>query len=135
MVNHPKLLHYKTRRRVHLYKLSMVSAADRSDVLLLTKEDFNRAMGWLLEAESFMPDIFQAGGTGTDARAIDEISHYIQISDKGDGVPEHQIVNFARSRVPMHSILRVIEIMMASGQITSRGQDKYGQRWFRAVRH
>ena len=134
-VNHPKLLHYKTRRRVHLYKLSMVSAADRSDVLLLTKEDFNRAMGWLLEAESTMPDIFSAGSTGTDARAIDEIYHFITVSDKGDGVPEHRIINFARARVPMHSILRVIEIMTASGQIQSRGQDKHGQRWFRALRH
>jgi hypothetical protein len=133
IVNHPKLLHYKTRRRVHLYKLSMVSAADRGDVLLITKDDFNRAMGWLLEAESFMPDIFTAGSTGTDARAIDEIYHHIKIADKGDGVPEHQIVNFARSRVPMHSILRVIEIMVASGQITARGTDKYGARWFRAV--
>jgi hypothetical protein len=133
VVDHPKLLHYKTRRRVHLYKLSMVSAADRGDVLLLTKADFNRAMGWLLEAEGFMPDIFTAGSTGTDARAIDEIYHYIKIADKGDGVPEHQIVNFARSRVPLHSILRVIEIMTASGKITHRGQDKFGQRWFRPV--
>jgi hypothetical protein len=133
IVNHPKLLHYKTRRRVHLYKLSMVSCADRSDVLLLTKDDFNRAMGWLLEAESFMPDIFTAGSTGTDARAIDEIYHHIKIADKGDGVPEHQIVNFARSRVPMHSILRVIEIMVASGQITAKGMDRHGARWFRAV--
>lgn len=132
--SHPKLLHYRTRRRVHLYKLSMVSCADRSDVLLLEKSDFNRAMGWLLEAEATMPDIFTAGSTGTDARAIDEIAHYIQVADKGDGVQEHQIINFARARVPMHSILRVIEIMTASGQITSRGQDKYGQRWFRAVR-
>jgi hypothetical protein len=134
-INHPKLLHYKTRRRVHLYKLSMVSAADRGDVLLLTKDDFNRAMGWLLEAENAMPDIFTAGSTGTDARAIDEIYHYITTNDRGDGIPEHQIVNFARTRVPIHAILRVIEIMMASGQITSRGQDKHGQRWFRAVRH
>jgi len=134
-VNHPKLLHYKTRRRVHLYKLSMVSAADRSDVLLLTKEDFNRAMGWLLEAEATMPDIFSTGSTGTDARAIDEIHHYITVADAGEGVPEHKIINFARARVPMHSILRVIEIMTASGQIASRGQDKHGQRWFRALRH
>ena len=131
VVSHPKLLHYNTRRRVHLYKLSMVSAADRGDVLLLTKEDFNRAMGWLLEAESYMPDIFTAGSTGTDARAIDEITHYIGVADKGDGVPEHQIMNFARARVPMHSILRVIEIMVASGQIVSRGVDKHGQRWFK----
>ncbi len=134
VVNHPKLLHYKTRRRVHLYKLSMVSAADRGDVLLLTKEDFNRAMGWLLEAESTMPDIFSAGSTGTDARAIDEISHYIHTLDKGDGIPEHQIVNFARSRVPMHSILRIIEIMVASGQIANKGIDRFGHRWFRAIK-
>lgn len=135
VVNHPKLLHYKTRRRVHLYKLSMVSAADRSDVLLLTKDDFNRAMGWLLEAEDTMPGIFDASSGSTDTRAIDEIHHYILIADKGDGVPEHQIINFARSRIPIHSILRVIEIMTASGQIQSRGQDKHGQRWFRALRH
>jgi hypothetical protein len=134
-VAHPKLLHYKTRRRVHLYKLSMVSAADRGDVLLLTKEDFNRAMGWLLEAESFMPDIFNAGSTGQDGAALDEIYHFIQVSDKGEGVPEHKIVHFARSRIPAHTILRVIDIMMASGQIQSRGQDRFGHRWFRALRH
>jgi hypothetical protein len=134
VINHPKLLHYKTRRRVHLYKLSMVSAADRGDVLLLTKDDFNRALGWLVEAEAFMPDIFTAGSTGTDARAIDEIAHYIRVADKGEGVPERMIVNFARSRVPMHSILRIIEIMTASGQIASRGEvDRHGQQWYRAV--
>lgn len=133
-VIHPKLLHYKTRRKVHLYKLSMVSAADRGDVLLLTKDDFNRAMGWLLEAELAMPDIFTAGSSGTDARALDEIKHYIDIMDKGDGLPERKIVAFARTRVPMQSILRVIEIMVASGQIESKGLDKSGHRWFKAVR-
>jgi hypothetical protein len=91
-------------------------------------------MGWLLEAEGTMPDIFTAGSTGTDARAIDEISHFINTMDKGQGIPEHMIVNFARTRVPMHSILRVIEIMVASGQIANKGQDKHGQRWFKAVR-
>jgi len=70
---HPKLLHYATRRRVHLYKLSMVSAVDHSDMLLLTKSDFARAMGWLLEAEHTMPDIFKAGAGNADARAMDEI--------------------------------------------------------------
>lgn len=136
IINHPKLLHYKTRRRVHLYKLSMVSAADRGDVLLLTKEDFNRAMGWLLEAESAMPNLFTAGGTGTDARALDEILHFIQLSDRGDGVPEHQVMNFARNKIPLTSLWRVIETMIGSGMITSRGIDKNGQRWFRpATRH
>jgi hypothetical protein len=133
VINHPKLLHYKTRRRVHLYKLSMVSAADRGDVLLLTKADFNRAMGWLVEAEAAMPDIFTAGSTGTDSRALEEIAHYIRLKDTGDGVPEYQIVNFARTRVPMHSILRIIEIMTASGQIAAKGVDVSGHRWFRSA--
>ncbi len=131
-ISHPKLLHYKTRRRVHLYKLSMVSAADRGDVLLLTKEDFNRAMGWLVEAESLMPDIFTSGSTGTDARALDEIHHWIKLQDKGDGVPESAIVNFARSRIPLNTIWRVVETMLASGMLVHRGQDRYGNRWFKA---
>ena len=115
--NHPKLIHYATRRRVHLYKLSMVAAVDRSDTLLLTKEDFNRAMGWLLEAEVNMPDIFKASGGGTDTKAMDEIYHFVLVSDRGQGVPEHKITNFARERVPIHSILRVIDVMERSGMI------------------
>src|SRR6266404_8384872 len=86
--NHPKLIHYATRRRVHLYKLSMVAAVDRSDTLLLTREDFNRAMGWLLEAEVNMPDIFKAGGGGADEKAMDEIYQFVLVSERGQGVPE-----------------------------------------------
>ena len=35
--SHPKLIHYVTRRRTHLYKLSMVSAIDRSNALIKSK--------------------------------------------------------------------------------------------------
>lgn len=121
--NHPKLIHYATRRRVHLYKLSMVAAIDRSDTLLLCKEDFNRAMGWLLEAEQNMPDIFKAGAGGADAKAMDEIYHYVLVSDRGQGVSEHKITKFAAERVPIHSIMRVIEIMERSGQIRATHHD------------
>ena len=116
--NHPKLLHYNTRRLAHLLKLSMVAAVDSGNLLLLTKEVFNKAMGWLLEAELVMPEIFKAGSVGADAKAMDEIYHYIMASDlKRNGVPEHKIVNFARERVPAHSVMRVLEIMERSGMI------------------
>lgn len=131
--SHPKLIHYASRRRVHLYKLSMVSAVDRSDVLLLTKADFNRAMGWLLEAEAAMPDIFKAGAGNADAQAMDEIFHYVRTlsGPKLLPVPEFKIVKFARERIPMHSVLRVIEIMEKSGQLVMTGFDKrLGQRMF-----
>ena len=126
---HPKLTHYCTRRRVHLLKLGMVASVDRGDNLTLTVTDFNKALGWLLEAESFMPDIFSAGATGADGKAMDEILHFVATFPKG--VSEHRIVNFARERLPIHSVMRVIEVMEKSGMIFSTGQDmKTGLRTF-----
>ena len=57
--DHPKLIHYNTRRWAHLLKLTMVACVDRSNDLRLEVEDFNRAMLWLLQAEKQMPLIFQ----------------------------------------------------------------------------
>lgn len=133
--NHPKLLHYVTRRRAHLYKLSMIASIDRDNSLMITREDFNIAMGWLLEAESFMPEIFKAGSGGADAQALDEIKYFIQSSDRGQGVGEQKIINFARERIPIHSVMRVIDIMQGSGMIRADMIDKRtGQRMFKVVK-
>lgn len=133
--NHPKLIHYNSRRRVSLYKLSMIAAIDKGDTLLLTREDFNRAMNWLVEAETYMEDIFKAGTAGNDAKAIEEIYYFIlsNESESHGGVTEHKIVNFAKERVPIHSVLRVIEVMERTGQIKMIGTLKgSGQRIFKA---
>ncbi len=123
--NHPRLIHYNARRRVNLYKLSMISAIDRSNVLWLTKEDFNRAYGWLIEAERWMPDIFKAGVMNADAAAIEDIYHFVLTRGNREwGMPEHKIVAFAKDRVPIHSILRIIDIMIQTGKITLIGTDK-----------
>jgi hypothetical protein len=133
VVSHPKLIHYGTRRRVHLYKLSMVSAIDRSDMLLLTKDDFNRAMNWMTEAEHFMPDIFKAGAGNADAKAMDEIYHYVLTLGAKGPVPERKIVNFAKDYVPLHSIERVIQIMLMAGMVKVVKQDfRNGMRFFKA---
>lgn len=136
---HPKLLHYCTRRRMHLYKLSMVSAIDRSDVLLLTVDDFNRAMTWLVEAEITMPDIFKAGAGNADARAMDEIFHYAltlgaQPMYKG-GIPERKLINYARELVPMYSLDRLMKHMENAGLLvaTTAADYKTGQRKWRAA--
>lgn len=130
--NHPKLTHYNTRRRAHLYKLSMVSSIDRSSALVLTKDDFTRAKGWLVEAESLMGDIFKAGAAGTDTAAMEEIYHFVLTF--GKTVPETKLVNFARERVPAHSVVRVIEVMMRSGMIEAVSLDKAtGMRMWKAI--
>ncbi len=121
--NHPKLMHYNTRRKVHLYKLSMIAAIDRGNALILTKQEFNTALGWLIEAESAMPDIFKSGAASADAKAMDEIYHYIVVNDNGKGVPEQRINKFAGERIPIHSIMRVIEVMERSGRIKAISKD------------
>lgn len=129
---HPKLIHYNTRRRVHLYKLSMVAAIDRSNTLLLTRDDFNRAMNWLVNAEQFMSDIFQAGAAGGDSQAMDEIKHFVMTEDRGKGISEHRIVNYARERVPAHSVMRVLEIMERAGMLHAAFMQKgTGLRFFK----
>ena len=122
--NHPKLIHYVTRRRAHLYKLSMVAAIDRSNALILTRDDFNTAMNWLLEAEDTMLEIFKAGATNADAQAMEEIMHFVKINDRGHGVSEQKITRFASDRIPLHSVARVVDIMERSGQIYCKGEDR-----------
>lgn len=130
---HPKLLHYNSRRKEQLYKLSMVSAIDRSNALVLTKDDFNRAMGWLLEAESLMPDVFKAGAGGGDSQAMDEAFHMLSVAGPR-GLSETRLINFLRERVPAHSVLRVLEIMERSGRIKAYAVAKgTGLRQYKAV--
>ena len=43
----PKLKHYCARRLLHVLKLSMVASIDRSSSLVLDRQDFERAKGWL----------------------------------------------------------------------------------------
>lgn len=130
---HPKLTHYSTRRLAHLLKLSMVACVDRSNTLLLTKEDFNRAMGWLLEAERDMAEIFKAGSVGADSKAMDEILHYCMVLDKGQGVSEPLLVRRARELVPAMTVMRVFEIMERSGMIRVASVQK-GVRYYAAVK-
>lgn len=130
--SHPRLLHYVTRRRTHLYKLSMIAAVDAGNSLILGRAEFNRAMGWLIEAEDTMPEIFKAGSANADGNAMEEIAHFIRI--RGKMVSEPQILRFAQNLIPSHSILRVIEIMERSGQIKCLGQDRAtGVRFYQSI--
>lgn len=122
--DHPKLVHYITRRKVHIYKLSMIASINKSSGLALTEADFLQALEWLVEAETHMPDIFKAGTMNADSAAMDEIQHFVRVNDFGTGISEHRVIDFARQRIPITSILRVVEIMLGSGQLILKRIDK-----------
>lgn len=117
--DHPKLVHYLTRRSGHLLKLCMIACAARTNDKLITGDDVATALGWLTSMEFTLPDIFKALGARGDGQTIEEVWHYIYnyyMANK-DPMPEHRLVGFISERVPSYSVLRIMEIMMKSGQI------------------
>lgn len=128
--NHPRLKHYCSRRFAHMIKLSMISSVDRGNSLHMEKEDFNRAMGWLLEAEQNMPKIFEKGMPSGDSKAMDEIAHFVKAMGFAS---EAQIVNFARKRVAYATnIPKIIDIMAQAGMIVHSANDSMNLRVFSA---
>lgn len=128
--SHPKLIHYNSRRFAHLLKLCMIACVDRSNNLQLDIEDFNRAMGWLLEAEASMPLIFEVGQVAPDSRVMDEAVHFIK--QFPGSVPEHKIINFLRSKVSSNLVGPIMNTMIASRMIVARDIDDKGLRKFTA---
>lgn len=114
--DHPRLLHYTTRRTAMLLKLCMVASASRGNDLVVNLEDYRTALDWLLEVEAFMPDIFKSMAAGGDSRAIEDTWHYayqVYIREKKP-LAEARLINFLQHRVPAHSVVRVLEVMLKS---------------------
>lgn len=113
--SHPKLVYYNNRRRANLYKLAMVSAVDRGNTLTLTGSDFHNGINWLGEVEINMEQVFEQGASTVDGRAMDEIADFIL--RQGRPVPKHQVVRFTSTRVPAHTVLKLLDVMIHAGRI------------------
>ena len=122
---HPKLMHYATRRLIHLTKICMVSSISRGNDFIVTIDDYQRAMDWLLEAEHFMPDIFKAMHPGGDGALIDECWYYCvkKALRTQRPIPEMKIVHYLMAKAPAHSVMRLIAIMTGSGLLSIVGYD------------
>lgn len=122
--DHPRLEHYLPRRHIHFLKLCIVHCASRSNDMVIRLEDYQSAMDMFLEAEAYMPDVFRAiRNIGSDSNVIDECYTYVyQIYHKeGKGVAEHRIVQFLSQRVPAHSVVKVLEVMLGGGMLEVDG--------------
>ena len=63
-----------------------------------------------------MPSIFEEGSTSIDGRAMDEIADFVL--RQGRPVPKHQVVRFTSSRVPAHTVLKLLDVMIHAGRFT-----------------
>lgn len=121
---HPRLVHYCTRRPLHLLKLCQVAAVDRGSYQI-DLQDVQRSQEWLVKAETQMADVFLAMTSGGDARTINELHHYLTVQQVREGkpVPKHLAYKFLHSKVPAQSVERIVLLMANSGMIEFRGPD------------
>lgn len=108
---HSRLAAYTPRRILHIIRLCIISAASAGHPTLITLWDFQRALGWLLEAEATMPDIFREMVQRSDAQIIQELHLYcwqIWAKDK-KWLHESNLIFFLQSKVPADKIHRILE--------------------------
>lgn len=117
---HSKLIHYNTRRIMHILKLCMTFSAARSNELVIEKEDFLSAHATLLEVENLMPQIFKEISSGSQISEIEEAFHFLvraYSANKGKPVAETRLIHFLASRVPTNQIPYIVATMVSSGMI------------------
>lgn len=78
LVGDGTLTGYISRRDTHLKKIAMAMAASRSNKLIVTKEDYQRALLLLTEVEIKMPSVFGGIGRARYSAETDEILIYIK---------------------------------------------------------
>ena len=125
---HKRFENYNARRLAHLFKLSMVSSADRGDDLVLEVHDLERALGWLEEAENEMPGIFGVA-TSVDSRVIDDTLFFI--GDKE--ITEQRLVRFISGKVPAYSVKSIMDVLINGGMIKMTKADRSGSKWFKKI--
>lgn len=115
--DHPKLMHYNTRRTTQVLKLCMIASLAESSDRIIRLTHLQTALEWLLELEISLPDIFKAMVAGGDGQAISETWYYFAAEYAKDGKPilERRVVEFLMQRIPAHSVVRCLDVMVRSG--------------------
>jgi len=73
----PRLAGYNSRRATHVKKISMAISASRSNDLVITLEDFDRALTLMTTTEKKMPRVFTGLSRGRFAEAIEDVLYIL----------------------------------------------------------
>lgn len=133
--DHPKLLHYKSRRTAHLLKLCMAISVSQGNNLVIDVHHYQEALNMLLEAEAVMPDIFKAmRGVSGSIGAMQELHHVLRtmyLKDKSrKPIPESYLVEFLMERVEAYNIDSMILAMERAGVIKPQLGDIPGKKYY-----
>lgn len=109
--DHPKLESYNIRRTAKLLKLCMVACAASSDKPYITTEHYQTALGWLIESEKFMPEVFKAMTSGSQTEVVKELwfATYNYFVKHKEGMPENLVYEHLSRRIPLQQIKPLME--------------------------
>lgn len=124
---HHRLHEYRTRRLIHLLKLTMISAVSAGRDLEIELDDLARGKAWLYEAEALMPDVFRAMTSRSDAQILYELNYVMWTKyaatamDKRSSVDEEDLWRFLGEKVESFRIKALIEAAVKSGILKPGG--------------
>lgn len=120
---HSKLVHYNNSRTMFAIKLSIISAVAATGELVIRDSDVRRALGWLLDVESRMPDVFREMLGKSDTQVIDELHYMVTIvyAKSKKAVGTGLLWEFLRQRVPSEKIEKILLTAERSGALVHPG--------------
>jgi hypothetical protein len=109
-----KLQGYYTRKHVHLHKVAMLWHLSYSDELVLTKHDFDSALGLLELIEDKLPLVFE--GVGKNIYVLDIKAIYLYIKREGR-VTRAELLDQFQSAAEPNKLLELINMLVAMRKI------------------
>lgn len=113
-VDDPRFAGYCERRATHIRKLMIICSASRSDDLLITEEDFDRALHLLETAELNMGKTFGGLGSARNSAIQETIKNYIQAL--GVTTRKHLLRRYYRD-VDAYTLSQIEQVLEHSGMI------------------
>lgn len=116
---------YCGRRRSHLLTLSMICSASRSDEMIITADDLQRAIDLLVEVEAKMGLVFKGMGRSDISSLINDSIVYLSNSHTPD-IPLWQFAKYFEGdmdKLTMDRILSTLESMNMINLLRRPGMD------------
>ena len=91
----------------------MMIFAGEEETLTITPAHLDLALDVLIEAEFYMGDIFKAMRLSGQQSAYEDTWYFVfqAYTKENRPIADYRIINFLKERVPVHSIMQIIDTM------------------------
>ena len=105
-----RLRGYIERRPNHIMKLSMILNASRSDKMIITRQDLERAIAILEQTERNMPATFSGVGKYSHADTLTQVMNEVAMAGK-EGITKEKLTYIFRNDANLHVLNEIIDTL------------------------